>query len=54
MTITLGTSSTIAILSFSYFRSVWIAQWKFSSQKGMKNNFLAKAGFEPVTAEFPW
>ena len=29
------------------------AQWKFSSQKGMKNNFLAKAGFEPGTAEFP-
>ena len=30
-----------------------IAQWKFSSQKGMKNNFLAKPRFEPVTAEFP-
>ena len=29
------------------------AQWKFSSQKGMKNNFLAKAGFELGTAEFP-
>ena len=29
------------------------AQWKFSSQKGMKINFLAKAGLEPATAEFP-
>ena len=28
-------------------------QWKFSSQKGMKIIFLAKAGFEPETAEFP-
>ena len=28
-------------------------QWKFSCQKGMKNNFLAKAGLEPGTAEFP-
>ena len=34
----------------------WInlaAQWKFSCQKGMKNIFWAKAGFEPETAEFP-
>ena len=29
------------------------AQWKFSSQKGMKKNFLAKPRFEPVTTEFP-
>ena len=29
------------------------AQWKFDSQKGMKINFLAKAGLEPATAEFP-
>ena len=29
------------------------AQWKFSSQKGMKINFLAKAGLEPWTAEIP-
>ena len=28
-------------------------QWKFSCQKGMKNIFWAKAGFEPETAEFP-
>ena len=28
-------------------------QWKFSSQKGMKKNFLAKPRFEPVTTEFP-
>ena len=28
-------------------------QWKFSCQKGMKNNFWAKAGLEPGTAEFP-
>ena len=35
--------------SFNYF----ITQWKFSSQKGMKINFLAKAGLEPATAEFP-
>ena len=28
-------------------------QWKFSCQKGMKNNFLAKAGLEPGTAAFP-
>ena len=26
---------------------------KFSSQKGMKINFMAKAGLEPATAEFP-
>ena len=30
-----------------------ISQWKFSSQKGMKNNFLAEAGFEAGTTEFP-
>ena len=30
-----------------------ISQWKFSSQKGMKKNFLAKPRFEPVTTEFP-
>ena len=29
------------------------AQWKFSSQEGIKNTFLAKAGLEPGTAEFP-
>ena len=29
------------------------SQWKFSSQKGMKKNFLAKPRFEPVTTEFP-
>ena len=29
------------------------AQWKFKSQKGMRINFLAKAGLEPATAEFP-
>ena len=29
------------------------AQWKFNSQKGMKNKLLAKAEFEQVTAEFP-
>ena len=28
-------------------------QWKFSSQKGMKINLMAKAGLEPGTAEFP-
>ena len=33
----------------------WIedAQWKFSSQKGMKIKVLTKAGLEPETAEFP-
>ena len=29
------------------------AQWKFSSQKGMKIKVLTKAGLEPGTAEFP-
>ena len=37
----------------SSFSVLPITQWKFSSQKGMKNNFLAKPRFEPVTAEFP-
>ena len=32
---------------------IWNSQWKFSSQKGMKNNLLAKAGLEPGTAAFP-
>ena len=27
------------------------AQWKFDSQKGMKNKLLAKAEFKPGTAE---
>ena len=31
----------------------YIAQWKFSCQKGMKKNIWAKAGLEPGTAEFP-
>ena len=37
------------------FFAIFLAstQWKFSSQKGMKNNFLAKGEFEPGTAEFP-
>ena len=39
------------ILDFQKFLTT--AQWKFSSQKGMKINFLAKAGLEPATAEFP-
>ena len=29
------------------------AQWEFSSQKGMKIRFLAKAGLELGTPEFP-
>ena len=32
---------------------ILIAQWKFSSQKGIKINFLDKAGLEAATAEFP-
>ena len=35
------------------FSKFSLTQWKFSSQKGMKSNFLAKAGLEPGTAEFP-
>ena len=39
----------------SYFHEISrnTTQWKFSSQKGMKNNLMAKAGLEPGTAEFP-
>ena len=29
------------------------AQWEFGSQKGMKIRFLAKAGLELGTPEFP-
>ena len=32
---------------------ITIAQWKFSSQKGMKIKVLTKAGLEPETEEFP-
>ena len=40
-------------MNYEKYSSTQNTQWKFSSQKGMKNNFLAKAGFEPGTAEFP-
>ena len=30
-----------------------ISQWEFSRQKGMKIRFLAKAGLELETPEFP-